>query len=203
VAEREASRRWLRERYWIAEEESILFFNGAFRYSPNLEALEYILERINPMLQERGLRYRILICGRDIPEETSGGGEAGGRGVSDEAMRGGRYPNVIFAGFVEDIERYFMGADVFLNPVISGGGIKTKLVEALGNNLTAVSVRNGATGIDPALCGGKLLVCEDGDWEGFTELVIKALAVKGDIPPLFFEHFYWGNIAEKVVAFID
>src|SRR5882724_1127801 len=196
--EREKSRRWLREKYGIAEEEVILFFNGAFNYSPNLNALGYILDKINPMLQERkDFRYKILICGRDIPERISGG----------------RWPNILFAGFVEDIDLYFRGSDVFLNPVLGGGGIKTKLVEALGNNLTAVSVKNGAIGIDPAWCGGKLLVTEDGefgDWEGFVELVIRAAAqVKasadgtgGDVPAAFFEHFYWGYTTKRAAEFI-
>jgi hypothetical protein len=54
--------------------------------------------------------------------------------------------NIIYAGFVDDISIYFKGADVFINPVSYGGGIKTKLVEALGYNLNAVSTSNGAIG---------------------------------------------------------
>ncbi|HMH24216.1 MAG TPA: glycosyltransferase family 4 protein [Puia sp.] len=196
-AEMEASRKWLREKYGIGKEETILFFNGAFNYQPNLEALEYILKRINPILRKKtGFPYKILICGRDIPEAISGGG----------------YPNVFFAGYVDDIDVYFRGSDVFLNPVITGGGIKTKLVEALGNNLAAVSVPNGAMGIDPAWCGGKLLISADGDrqadstWEGFAELVVRAAALRGqgggDVPPAFFAHFYWGYTTRRAAAFI-
>jgi hypothetical protein len=103
---------------------------------------------------------------------------------------------------VEDIDVYFRGSDVFINPVTEGGGIKTKLVEALGNNLAAVSVRNGAVGIDPAWCGGKLLVCGDGDWEGFVGLVIAAREVKGEIPEEYFRRFYWGYTTKRAAEFI-
>jgi polysaccharide biosynthesis protein PslH len=103
---------------------------------------------------------------------------------------------------VDDIEAYFMGTDVFMNPVTGGGGIKTKLVEALGYNLSAVSARSGAIGIDPAWCNGKLLVCEDHAWENFAELVVKAIGIKADTPKLYFEHFFWGTIAEKTAQFI-
>jgi hypothetical protein len=185
--EKAACRRQVRKEQGIAEEETLLFFNGAFNYRPNLDALQKIIDKINPLLlQIAGFKYKILICGRDIPGSVSSA----------------NHPNMIFAGFVDDIELYFRGADVFLNPVTEGGGIKTKLVEALGNNLTAVSVRNGAMGIDPVWCAGKLLVCGDDEWETFVELIIKARAVVTDIPPVYFEHFYWGYTTQKAAEFI-
>jgi glycosyl transferase family 1/glycosyl transferase family 4 len=187
-ADIQQSRDWLRKEYGIREDESVLFFNGAFNYFPNLNALQLILDTINPLLlQSKDFAYKILICGKDIPAE----------------ILTGSYPNVIFAGFVADIDAYFKGADIFINPVIQGGGIKTKLVEALGNNLTAVSVRNGAIGIDPAWCNGKLLISEDHDWEQFVKLIRKAGAVKTAIPSLYFEHFYWGYTTREAAAFIE
>jgi hypothetical protein len=182
-----ASRRQVRQEHGIAPAETLLFFNGAFDYRPNLDALQKIIGKINPLLGERrDFPYKILICGRDIPE----------------AIRNGAHPNMLFAGFVEDIEVYFRGTDIFLNPVTEGGGIKTKLVEALGNNLTSVSVRNGAIGIDPSWCNGKLLVCGDGEWEAFAELISRAKTVVADTPPLYFEHFYWGTTTRKAAEFI-
>jgi hypothetical protein len=187
-AEVEKSRRQIRQQYAIAEEKRILFFNGAFKYRPNLEALKSILDKINPLLlQKEGWAYQILICGIDIPDTISSV----------------QYPNVIFAGFVDDIDPYFRAADIFLNPVVEGGGIKTKLVEALGNNLTAVSVRNGAIGIDPAWCNGKLLICDNNDWEAFVDLILEAAKVKTVIPPVYFEHFYWGYSTKRAAAFIE
>lgn len=181
------ARGWVRKQHAIGDEETLLFFNGAFKYAPNLQALYTLLDKIDPLLsQKTGFRYRLLICGKDIPA-----------GI-DEI----RHPHVLLVGFVEDIDVYFKGADVFLNPITEGGGIKTKLVEALGNNLTSVSVRNGAIGIDPAWCNGKLLVCEDHAWEAFANLVIQAKDVKTDTPPLYFEHFYWGMTTKRAAEFI-
>ncbi|MDP4151293.1 MAG: glycosyltransferase [Bacteroidota bacterium] len=182
------SRELLRREQGIAEHEVVLFFNGAFDHRPNLLALESILDKINPILLRRAsFAYKILICGRGIPESMMEGG----------------HRNVIWGGFVPDISAYFRGADVFINPVTEGGGIKTKLVEALGNNLTSVSVRNGALGVDPAWCGGKLLIGEDGDWEGFVDLIEQAIAVRGDVPAGWFDHFYWGVTTRRAAAFIE
>jgi hypothetical protein len=146
------------------------------------------MEKINPLLlAKEGYSYKILICGKDIPEE----------------IRNGQYPNVIFAGFVDDIDSYFKGTDIFLNPLTEGGGIKTKLVEALGNDLTAVSTRNGAIGIHPEWCNGKLLIAADHDWVGFVSLIMEAAVVKATIPTVYFEHFYWGAYIQKAVALIE
>lgn len=185
--ERQQSREDVRQQYGISDDKVLLFFNGAFNYRPNLDALIILLEKINPLLQQQeGFAYHLLICGKDIPDRLSQG----------------KYPHVSFAGFVKDIDSYFRAADVFLNPIVDGGGIKTKLVEALGSNLNAVSVENGAIGIDPAWCNGKLLICDNHDWEAFARLTVQAADVKADIPEVYFEHFYWGNSTKKAAAFI-
>ena len=181
------ARQQLKDQYNITGQENILLFNGAFNYAPNLDALKKIIEDINPwLLQKTNFQYKIIICGRDIPT----------------AITENKYPNMIFAGFVDDISLYFTGADVFLNPVTEGGGIKTKLVEALGNNLNAVSTKNGAIGINIGWCNNKLLLCEDNDWNSFAELIVKATTIQSDIPPIYFEHFYWGYSTQKAAAFI-
>ncbi len=178
----------IRNLYAIKKEETILFFNGAFNYRPNIEALKIITDIINPILQKQnGFLYKIIICGRDIPVEITSK----------------KYTNVIFAGFVDDVGLYFKGADIFLNSITEGGGIKTKLVEALGNNLNAVSTKLGATGINTNWCNEKLLLSNDNDWYNFVELIIKSSSIKKDIPPIYFEHFYWGYTTKKAADFIN
>jgi len=182
------ARQRIRQQYGIASDSTVLCFNGAFGYRPNLDALHTILGTILPLLEGTpDFAFTILICGKDIPGELT--------------QR--NYPRVIFAGFVPDVIPYLLASDVFLNPVMDGGGIKTKLVEALGCNLNAVSVRNGAVGIDPEWCNGKLLICDNGDWPAFARLVVEASRIKGDIPPLYFKHFYWGSIARAAAVFME
>jgi len=184
--ELEDAGRQLRTAHNIAKDEVILFFNGAFNYKPNMDALQRIIEIINPILQKQSLPYRIIICGRDIPRE----------------ILNGNYPNMIITGFVDDISLYFKGANVFINAVVEGGGIKTKLVESLGYDLNAVSTDNGAIGVDPAICNEKLLLVRDHDWQSFAEAIPVAAGIKASIPPAYFDHFYWVNIIKKLVEFI-
>lgn len=186
-AERLTASKQIRAVHGISNDEVILLFNGAFEYSPNLNALKRILDSIDPLLQKlAAFKYRIIICGRGIPPEISKSQPA----------------HIIMPGFVDDISLYFKGAGIFINPVMEGGGIKTKLVEALGYNLTSVSTATGATGIDPTLCNGKLLLSPDNDWPSFVSHIIAATRINATIPPKYFEYFYWDNSMKKAVEFL-
>ena len=187
IEKRKTSAQILHQQLKIPENIPLLLFNGAFGYSPNRDALENLVFKINPILQKKGLSYRILILGLDIPE----------------AVLRQSFPDIHVLGFVEDLELYLTGCDVFLNPVVSGGGIKTKLVEALAYDLNAVSTENGAIGIESDLCNGKLFICPDGEWNLFSEFVDRAIGVNRSMPPAFYDQFYWANITGRAARFIE
>jgi len=107
--------------------------------------------------------------------------------------------NVVNAGFVDNIDLYFKAADLLLNPVITGGGVKTKLIEAIGFNTTVVSTQSGAIGCDRHVCGDKLVVVEDTNWQDFVTKVIANTGKPVNTPSVFYQQYYWGNIADKVV----
>ena len=185
--EKNAARKLICKIYSIPETEKILLFNGTLGYKPNLEAVDTILEKINPiLLSVEGFAYKIIICGNKLPPSYNG-------------LFNHKEKNIIYAGFVADIDLYFKGSDIFINPVIDGGGIKTKLVEALGYDLAVVSTRTGAIGIPTEATGEKLKIIEEKKKKKFATAIINMPAT-GHTPANFFEHFYWGNIAAKAAA---
>lgn len=188
IPDKQSARQELLKLHNIPEQAKILLFNGSLYYLPNLEALDNILEEINPrLLAEKDFNYRIVICGTRLPERYN-------------QLKAYRDRNIIFAGFVEDINLYFSGADILINPVIEGGGIKTKVVEALAQGLSVVSTKSGSIGIPEAICGGKLkLSANDNDWIDFTDK-IRTTDTALTTPASFYDHFYWGNIAGKAAG---
>src|SRR5207253_1832471 len=126
-----------------------------------------ILFKINPLLNIPGSDYKIIICGKNLPAEMNELKE-----YADQ--------NIIYAGFVDDISTYFKGSDIFINPVSDGGGIKTKLVEALGYGLNAVSTIIGSTGVNQDLCNGKLLLSGNDDWREFANNMKAAKEIHAD-----------------------
>lgn len=188
-ADKNAARKAICNTHNINEVERILLFNGTLNYKPNTDAVESILEKINPILLEaEGFKYKIIICGSKLPERFKN-------------LESYKNKNIIYAGFVEDIELYFKGCDIFINPVNDGGGIKTKVVEALGSGMSVVSSKSGAIGIPQQITGQKLVIAEDNDWGGFAA---DTLAIKTDTvtPAEFFSYFYWGFIAQKAANHI-
>jgi polysaccharide biosynthesis protein PslH len=186
--ERQRCRIKLQQLHHITPGNTIFLFNGSLDYAPNLLAVKTILETINPLILQTGTAYKIIICGKGLPADMN-------------ELRDYADKNIIYAGFVDDISIYFKGADTFINPVIDGGGIKTKLVEALGYNLNVVTTVSGAIGVPLSLTGNKMKVLQDNDWKGFTE-AMTTIHEKGDITAAFFDHFYWETITDKAYRFI-
>lgn len=189
LIEKKETKNLLLKKYSLSAETKLFLFNGTLDYGPNLNAVKNIVEKINPLFIQKNIPYKMIICGKGLPDEMN---EL--KNYSDQ--------NIIYAGFVDDISIYFKGADVFINPVTDGGGIKTKLVEALGYNMNAVSTFNGAIGVDETICNGKLFLSENHHWQSFASGMELAVQLDQSIPPEFFDHFYWENIAAKAASII-
>jgi polysaccharide biosynthesis protein PslH len=185
--DRAASRKRVAAKHGIGENEKLFSFNGLLDYKPNLDALNTILQFINPLLlQQQDLRYKIIISGKNLPASFNE--------LKDYADR-----NIIYTGFVDDISSYLEATDIFLNPVQTGGGIKTKMVEAIGYGATVVSTQTGAVGIEKNSCGEKLVVVADNDWDSFSQAVAVHSGVSAKTPAAYYHHYYWGHIIQRAV----
>lgn len=183
-ADRQKSRELIAARHGLDARDHLFSFNGLLSYKPNLEAVRHIVEDIDPLLEKAGMAYTILICGKDLPEEMV------------NAI--GKRSHIIYAGFTDQIDQYGKASDILLNPVMSGGGIKTKMVEAIGLGTTVVSTKSGATGMDPAICGNKLKIVADNDWQSFSDLVIREANNKETTPASYYDHYNWKKIVKKI-----
>jgi glycosyltransferase involved in cell wall biosynthesis len=186
----EAAGKTIRRKHDISEEEKILLFNGTLSQKANYDALIVILNVINPLLLERKSNYKIIICGKGLPPALN-------------ELKEYSNQNIVYAGFVEDIDTYFKSADIFLNPITSGGGIKTKAVEAIAMNCTLISTEFGAVGLQKDVCGNKLQVVPDNDWDEFGTRIIEQLSIVSNTPADFYEYYYWGNIVKKVTTILE
>lgn len=173
-------------RHNIPEDCKLIFFNGALSYKPNTDALRFIINEINPLLiQQKNFNYRILICGKDLP-------------ASFNQLINYADKNIIYAGFVNDVSEYFKAADVFLNPIITGGGVKTKAIDAIGYGVTVVSCATGAAGINLPACGKKLLIVNDNDADAFVKALVQQAYQPAETPFTYYDYYYWKNIIKRI-----
>ena len=171
--------------YKINSKEKILLFFATMNYAPNYEAVEFIAEKIYPLLkQNEDFKFKILICGKNLPQQIQ-------KKLLDKT-------EIKYCGFVDDIEEYIDAADVMINPILSGGGVKTKAIDTLARNKTVISTKTGAEGIDQNVCGNKLIIIPDTDWNAFAKAIFSTIDRNETIPTTFFETYSWKNIIEKL-----
>lgn len=183
LSDRKTARNLICSRYNIDNNTKILLFAGTLDYEPNAHAVEEIYGEISPRLKARNINFKFIICGRNKS-----------RGFSylnhfhDEA--------IINAGEADDIENYFAAADALVDPVLSGCGVQTKIIDALSFNLNVVCFKSKAVISD---AGNKIFTAEDGNWDQFTNVIEKAIATNSDTPVAFFEKYNWKRIAQHAL----
>jgi glycosyltransferase involved in cell wall biosynthesis len=175
------ARQLIRARHGIQPDEKILLFAGTLDYKPNALAVESIFNELAPRLLKERFAGKIIICGRN-------------QYLAFHYLQKLSHPAVIIAGEVADINNYFAAADVFINPVRSGGGVQTKNMDALAYdcNVVCFSTMNPAAIVK--LAGNKLFMAAD--WPSFIKQLLKASQQQEATPAAFFEEYNW----QKIVA---
>lgn len=178
----------VRRRHGIDKDETIFMFFGVLKYMPNIEAIEIIIQELLPRLKENyNKKFKVLVCGAGISDDYKKQLEE----LDKEYF--------IYAGFVDNIDEYIQTANVVMTPVLNRGGIKIRIIEALGFNKNVVSTTTGAIGVEPAYCGTKLYVAADNNWDRFAEMLIEATKNTTDISAQFFNYYSWKAVAKTML----
>ncbi len=139
-------------------EEKNLLFLGAMDRGPNVEAVLYFWNEVLPLVRKEIPDVKFFIMGsRPLPEVRA-------LAEKDE--------HTVVTGFVEDIEKYYKTATVFVAPLLTGGGIIVKILDALAAATPVVTTSIGNEGIGAAPEEHLLI----GDTpESFAEQVVRLL----------------------------
>jgi len=81
-------------------------------------------------------------------------------------------PSVTFAGYVDDLERFYQGRPIVVAPILSGSGLRVKILDALAHALPVVSTTVGCEGIG-VRHGEDLMIADTG--AAFAEAVVGLL----------------------------
>jgi len=108
-----------------------ILFLGSFRHTPNQEALTWFVEQVLPLILAEEPRARVLVAGSEPPKRSSF--------QHAEAVE--------LVGFVEDVRDPLARYSLFVCPILSGSGVRVKLLEAFAAGIPVVSTRLGAEGL--------------------------------------------------------
>lgn len=133
-----------------------LVFEGTMNFPPNEQAALHLVKDIMPRIWARQPQASVALVGRNP-------------GPALRALAGER---VLVTGSVPDVRRHVLQAEVFVCPLLSGAGIKNKLLQAWAMQRPVVATGLSTGGLD-ARDGVDLLV-RDGA-EAFAGAVLDLL----------------------------
>ena len=139
-------------------EPATMLFLGSFRHIPNQEALAWFIANVMPRVSARMPESKLVVIGSDPPPRHAFPKTAG---------------NIELIGFVDDVREPLARYSVFICPILSGSGVRVKLLEAFAAGIPVVSTRLGAEGL--ADQDGEICALAD-DPEGFADRVVELLA---------------------------
>ena len=83
------------------------------------------------------------------------------------------WSNIILHGYANDLKKIYNNADAIINPVLYGGGLKIKNVEALANGIPLITTNEGANGLEEGLNNAFLLANTPEEWkEAIIALIV-------------------------------
>lgn len=164
---------------------------GKMSYPPNIEGVIWFVKNVWPLVTKKCGSAKLFIVGKDPAD----------------SIRELESNSVQVTGTVDSVEPYYRNASVAIVPLFSGGGVKTKLIEATSYNIPTVCTKFGAVGT--CYENNKDMVITD-DVTSFAEAVISSL--KGDSFPnemaehahkKFMENYNWKGICIHLNNFLN
>ncbi len=117
-----------------SDNEKVLIFVGTLFYKPNVQGLKWFIETIYPKFRSQHHNAKLWVVGLSPNEEVKKMCNSSG-GVD------------LFAD-VPDLRPYYMRSRVVVVPLLSGGGTRIKILEAILANRVVLSTPVGAEGLD-------------------------------------------------------
>jgi glycosyltransferase involved in cell wall biosynthesis len=112
----------------------VIGFLGNYGHPPNLDALAWLLETLAPAIRARSPEIRFLIAGKGIPDWAH---SAAAADVGIEVREN-----------VADLRTFYADIHVFLNPIRTGRGMRTKVIEAAAFGRPVISTTLGGEGME-------------------------------------------------------
>jgi glycosyltransferase involved in cell wall biosynthesis len=116
--------------------EDRLVFSGNMSFPPNYEGAIWFIDHVLPLLHERDHSIRFYVAGANpVPQ------------LEQRRTR----PGVEIAGFVPNLQDEIARSRVYVAPLISGGGFKNKILEAIAAGQFVIATTRAVEFLDPEI----------------------------------------------------
>lgn len=132
---------------------------GSLHYPPNAGGIRWFIQSVFPIIRQRSPEARLVVIGKSPP---------------DDFLRAAQESQgaIEVIGYVPDLEPYLRDCALMVVPVLAGGGMRVRILEAFARGIPMVTTTIGLEGID-AEPGRDILVADEP--ESFASAVVEVL----------------------------
>jgi polysaccharide biosynthesis protein PslH len=116
----------------VKETERSVFHIGAMDWQPNIDGINWFLDKVWDKVILKHPDVRLYLAGRKM----------------NGALENQDKKNVIIEGEVEDAHDFIRSRGIMIIPLLSGGGMRVKLIEGMSLGKAIVSTSVGAEGVE-------------------------------------------------------
>lgn len=117
----------------VQEEYPSLFHIGAMDWQPNIEGITWFLNEVWDKIHAKHPQLKLYLAGRNMQKSEW------------EQLKKN---NVIIVGEVENAQQFILSKGIMLVPLLSGGGMRVKIIEGLSLGKTIITTKTGAEGVE-------------------------------------------------------
>ena len=151
-----------------------IVFVGGFQHLPNVDAVQYFVNSIMPLLREKLPGVCFYVVGSKPPKE-----------IQDLATG-----DIIVKGYIEDLEPLLDQIRINIAPLRYGAGIKGKVANAMTQGLPTVATSIANEGM-PLIDGKHILVADSA--EAFSNAVVR----------LYEDELLWKHLSDNGLNFAE
>jgi len=115
----------------IVAKPNSMFIISSLNWLPNLEGLDWFVKKVWPVVKKQNPLLELHIAGKDTPEEVL---QLAGNGI-------------FVHGYVDSASVFMQQYDLMLVPLLSGGGMRLKIIEGMALGKCILTSTIGAEGI--------------------------------------------------------
>lgn len=108
-----------------------IYHIGSMDWAPNVEGIHWFLDKVWPLVHEKLPNIHLFLAGKNMPASI--------HSVEDLHIQ--------VVGEVEEVMKFSLEKNIMIVPLLSGAGIRIKILEAMALGKTIVTTQIGAEGI--------------------------------------------------------
>ncbi|MDD5570614.1 MAG: glycosyltransferase family 4 protein [Bacteroidales bacterium] len=114
------------------EEFPSLFHIGSMNWMPNQEAVKWFISNVWQQVLKKYPQLKFYLAGKNAPGW----------------LKNLNVPNIVYVGEVESAKEFMLSKSIMIVPLLSGSGMRVKIIEGMALGKTVISTTVGAEGID-------------------------------------------------------